>query len=96
MTNVRSTAYRRVVETLRDLGPAKLWPEEQARIREAADALLFCHDLATDRAARDAVLDVAVVGEHLIDSERWTPERTQRLLDDIWTCGPASVEALAA
>jgi hypothetical protein len=45
---------------------------------------------------RDAVLDVAVVGEHLIDSERWTPERTQRLLDDIWTCGPASVEALAA
>ena len=53
MNSLRATAYRRVVKTLRDLGAAKLWPAEQACIREAADALLFCRDL-DDNDARHA------------------------------------------
>jgi hypothetical protein len=88
MTSVRANAYRRVVQTLRDLGPAKLWPAEQTCIREAADALLFCRDLHRDVAAREALGAVAVLSDDLIDTERWTPRRAQRLLDDVWACGP--------
>jgi hypothetical protein len=88
MTSARATAYRRVIQMLRDLGPAKLWPAEQARIREAADALLFCTDLAGDRAARAALSAVATLGDDLIHAERWSPERVQRLVDDVWACGP--------
>jgi hypothetical protein len=24
-----------------------------------------------------------------VDASRWTPERAQRMLDDVWACGPA-------
>ena len=41
MTNERTQAYGRVVKTLDELGPSKLLPAEQARIREAADCLFF-------------------------------------------------------
>jgi hypothetical protein len=88
MTSVRANAYRRVLDTLRDVGPAKLWPAEQACIREAADALFFCRVLFGDGAAKEALGAVVALGDSLIDSERWTPVRTQRLLDDVWACGP--------
>jgi hypothetical protein len=87
MTSLRATAYRRVVKTLRDLGAAKLWPAEQACIREAADALLFCRDLDEDDARR-ALAAVTVLADELIDAQRWTPLRALQLLDDIWACGP--------
>jgi hypothetical protein len=87
MTNLRATAYRRVVKTLRDLGAAKLWPAEQACIREAADALLFCRDLDEDDARR-ALAAVTALADELIDAQRWTPLRALQLLDDIWACGP--------
>ena len=41
MTSDRTQAYGRVVKTLEDLGPAKLQPAEQERIRDAADNLIF-------------------------------------------------------
>jgi hypothetical protein len=88
MTSVRASAYRRVLQTLRDMGPAKLWPAEQACIREAADALLFCRDLRRDGAAKEALADLAVLGDDLVDTDRWTSRRAQRLLDDVWGCGP--------
>jgi hypothetical protein len=87
MTSLRATAYRRVVKTLRDLGAAKLWPAEQACIREAADALLFCRDLDEDDARR-ALAAVTALADELIDAQRWTPLRALQLLDDIWACGP--------
>jgi hypothetical protein len=87
MTSLRATAYRRVVKTLRDLGAAKLWPAEQACIREAADALLFCRDL-DDNDARHAVAAVSALADDLIDAQRWTALRAMQLLDDIWACGP--------
>jgi hypothetical protein len=69
------------------MGAAKLWPAEQACIREAADALLFCSDLAEEDARR-ALAALAVLTDDLIDAERWTPQRAQQLLDDLWACGP--------
>jgi hypothetical protein len=91
MTNPRATAYRRVLQTIRDIGPAKLWPAEQACIREAADALLFCHDLGLDADAHAAVAAVTRLADDLIDAERMTPVSGHRLLDDIWACGPSAV-----
>jgi hypothetical protein len=70
------------------MGPAKLWPTEQACVREAADALLFCTDLRDDAAAREALSAVAILSDDLIDAGRWTPQRVHRLIDDIWACGP--------
>ena len=88
MTTHRAIAYRRVIQTLRDMGPAKLLPAEQACLRDAADTLLFCTEPDADGAGQLALAAVAVLTDDLIDSERWTLERAQRLLDDVWACGP--------
>ena len=82
MTTVRSSAYRRVVKTLRDVGPAKLWPAEQECIREAADTLLFCSDL-DDPDGRRALTAVAVLTDDLIDVAL-DAASCQQLVDDIW------------
>ena len=95
MTSQRARAYARVTKTLRELGPAKLLPSEQARIRVAADILIFSADpLAAD--ARAAQLDIAALCGHLTASERWRPERAGLLLHDVWGCGPSVPSALAA
>jgi len=73
---------------LRDIGPAGLWPREQACIRDAADALLFCHDIAADDEARAAIAVVTRLADELTQAERMTPARARTLLDDIWACGP--------
>jgi hypothetical protein len=88
MDSLRAGAYGRVMWTLRELGPTKLWPAEQGCVREAADALLFCADRGMEPAALDAIAGVIVLGEVLIHAGRWTPERVRRLIDDIWACGP--------
>ena len=56
------------------MGPAKLWPAEQAIIREAADALVFATDLANEE-ARTALAAAAALTDDLIDAERWTAPR---------------------
>jgi hypothetical protein len=58
MSPERTQAYRRVVQTLKELGPSKLLEPEQDRVRSAADSLIFCGDLAHDDAARHALEDV--------------------------------------
>jgi len=97
MTSDRAKAYRRVVMTVRDMGPAKLWPPEQACIRDAADTLLFCGDLRGDD-ARTAFAAAATLTDALVEAGRWTSFRARRLLDDIWACGPgaAMLETAAA
>ena len=96
MTSKRARAYARVMVTLRDLGPAKLLPAEQSRIRLAADTLLFCADLAGDPSARATCADVDALCAHLSRSGRWAPERAGRLFDDLWACGPGLSTPLAA
>ena len=75
------------MNTLADLGPAKLLDDEVDRLREAADTLLFTEDMADDN-ARNAIRDARGVIDHLVDSGRWTEERAGRLADDLAACGP--------
>jgi hypothetical protein len=96
MTSDRARAYARVMKTLTDLGPAKLRSSEQALIRLAADALLFCADIVNDRSARAAFADFDAMRERLIASGRWAPDRADQLGDDVWACGPAFGVALRA
>jgi N12 class adenine-specific DNA methylase len=87
MTSDRTQAYGRVVKTLEDIGPAKLQPAEQDRIREAADTLIFAADLDE---ARAALADVDMLIEHLVASGRWTSERAEQLGSDLLACGPVT------
>jgi hypothetical protein len=91
MTSERTQAYGRVVQTLDELGPTKLQPAEQSRIRDAADTLIFASELAE---AREALLDMGELAELLVTSGRWLEERVDRLIDDLLGCGPeAALEA---
>jgi hypothetical protein len=93
MTSDRAFAYQRVLTILRDTGPPKLWPSEQAIIREAADALVLSADLSSEE-ARLALAAVLVLTDDLIDAERWAPSRARQLLDDVWACGPGEAFGL--
>jgi hypothetical protein len=87
MTSDRTQAYGRVIRTLEDLGPAKLQPVEQERIREAADNLIFAAGLED---AGSALADVELLAEHLVSSGRWTSERAEQLVNDLLACGPVA------
>ncbi len=87
MNTERTQAYGRVVKTLDELGPTKLQPAEQDRIREAADTLIFA---SSANESRDALRDVDALAEHLVASGRWTQERADALVDDLATCGPVA------
>ncbi len=92
----RSDAYGRVVQTLRDLGPSKLLPAEQDTIREAADTLFFTEDVLADEAATDALVAVEDLVTKLIESDRWSADRAERLLGDVLACGPSPLGAASA
>ena len=85
MTSERTQAYGRVLRTLEDVGPTKLHDSEQARIREAADTLLFAASLEE---AREALADVDALADHLVAASRWTEARAAGLAQDILACGP--------
>jgi hypothetical protein len=87
MTSDRTQAYARVVKLLEDIGPAKLLPAEQERIREAADTLIFATGVDDARTALD---DVDALVDHLVSSGRWTPERAEQLAVDLLACGPVT------
>ncbi|MDX6691773.1 MAG: hypothetical protein QOG15_3230 [Solirubrobacteraceae bacterium] len=84
MDNDRSQAYGRVMKLLADDGPAKLLPAEQETIRTAADALLFEGD------AYDELSAVEDLAQHLVESDRWLPERARKLVDDVAACGTSA------
>ena len=87
MNSERTQAYGRVVKTLEDLGPAKLQSAEQARVREAADTLIFAADPDETRAA---MADVETLAERLVASDRWSEERAKQLVEDLMACGPVT------
>ena len=84
----RSNAYRRVMQTLDDMGPSKLLESEQQRIRDAADNLIFSSDLVGDADALQALEDVEALCRILVASGRWEHATAARLADDIFQCGP--------
>jgi len=83
----RTQAYGRVIKTLEDLGPTKLQPSEQERVRDAADNLIFAADLDD---ARATLADVDALSEHLIGTGRWSEERAEALVQDLLACGPVT------
>ena len=93
MTNNRTQAYGRVVKTLDELGPSKLLPAEQARIRDAADTLIFASDVEE---TRDALRDMGRLAEVLVASGRWLEQTVDRLVEDLLACGPTQIPESAA
>lgn len=88
MTTNRARAYGRVMTLIEELGPAKLHAPEQQAIRDAADALLFTTDVASDEEAKAALARVDAVVQTLIDSDRLIPETADAVLDAVEACGP--------
>jgi hypothetical protein len=96
MTPERARAYQRVVRTVRAVGPSSLLADEQRRIREAADQLIFTHDLDADVAARMALVDIDRLCRALVESGRWGHGGAMRLARDVAACGPALAPELRA
>jgi hypothetical protein len=88
MNSDRAHAYGRLMRTIREDGPVALEPSESALVREAADALLFCENLAADDEARNGLTRVGDLAGDLVGSGRWGPDRAEQLLRDIECCGP--------
>lgn len=88
MSPQRADAYRRVLETLANLGPSKLLPEEQDRIRRAADELIFSAELDQDPGARAALSDIETLRRSLVSSGRWELMTAEQLAADVRACGP--------
>ena len=96
MTAERAAAYRRVIQTLIDLGPSKLLTSEQDLIRDAADSLVFSPDQPRDGMAHDALEVVERLCRALVDSGRWIESSAMRLADDVAACGPTLLPELKA
>ena len=85
MNSERTEAYGRVLRRLADVGASMLHAPEQARIRDAADTLIFS---ATLDDARAALEDVDALCEHLVATGRWTEESAAELANELLACGP--------
>jgi hypothetical protein len=96
MSPERASAYRRVIQTLSELGPTKLQDRELERIREAADTLVFSRDMVENDAAQDALSEVEHLLRRLVDSGRWERVTANRLARDVVDCGPAQAPELRA
>jgi hypothetical protein len=96
MSPERTQAYGRVMHTLNELGPSKLLADEQERIREAADTLIFSADLIEDPATVEALGDIETLCAALVESGRWTEITGARLAKDLRECGPELVPARQA
>jgi len=75
-------------------GEAALEPVEQEILREAADAMLFCEDIALDDDARDALARVSDLAGQLVGAGRWDPELAEQVLQDFEACGPPQLVRL--
>jgi hypothetical protein len=87
MTPERSAAYRRLMNLV-DCFENALLPEELQQVREAADALLFCDTLETDREAREALRTAGDLVLRRVVSGCPVGAVADRLLVDLVSCGP--------
>lgn len=83
------------MQTLAELGPSKLLGDEQDRLRDAADTLIFSQKPLDDE-ARDALIGTERLCRALVDSGRWQEATAMRLADDVADCGPARPDLLKA
>ena len=96
MTGERAAAYRRLIQTLNELGASTVGSREQDVIRHAADSLIFSRDLLQDDAAREALQDVERLCCVLVDTGRLEPTSATRIASDISQCGPPPPAELKA
>ena len=96
MTRDRAHAYRRVIQTLDELGASILGSREQDVIRDAADSLIFSRDLLGDDAAREALQDVERLCRALVETGRLAQISAARIASDISQCGPPPPAELEA
>ncbi len=92
----RAAAYRRVMQTLADVGPAKLHEAEEQRLRHAADNLIFSWTLEEDLEAREAIDDVERLSRALAESGRWEQAAAAHLAALVLECGPERAPAAEA
>jgi hypothetical protein len=90
VTSRRAEAYGRVVRILEGPDAWQLRPDEVARIREAADSLVFCEDVDLDPDARDAADEIADLAVDLVESGRWDEDTAEGLVSDVLACGPVA------
>lgn len=82
MNKQRAESYLKVMAVLDSEGGVTLRPDETLTLRTAADVLFF------DEEGRSEAMDAAKeVITRLVDSERWTDERADRLSSDLDGCG---------
>ena len=94
MTPERDQAYGRLMEIASTEGAEALKPEERTLLRESADAVFFCADIALDEEAREALAQIGDLTGTLVGSERWEPARAERVMQDLEGCGPAQLVRL--
>jgi len=94
VTPERSKAYGRLMKVISLTGESALEPAEQEVLREAADAMFFCEDIALDDDARAALARVSDLAGQLVGAERWDPELAEQVLQDLEACGPAQLVRL--
>jgi hypothetical protein len=82
------------MKTVSATGEDALEPAEQEILREAADAMFFCEDIALDDDARDALARVSDLAGELVGAERWDPELAEQVLQDLEACGPPQLVRL--
>jgi len=94
VTPERSKAYGRLMKVIAVEGDGALEPAEQELLREAADAMFFCEDVAQDDDARDGLARVSDLAGQLVGAERWDPELAEQVLQDLEACGPPQLVRL--
>jgi hypothetical protein len=94
VTPERSEAYGRIMRIVSADGSERLEPDEQALLREAADALFFSEDIGADPEARDALAHANDLAGNLVGAERWSPDYAEQVLQDLEACGPAQLVRL--
>jgi len=82
MNQQRADAYLKVMGVLGTEGGVTLRPDEASVIRHAADVLFFDEDGRSE--ATDAAKEII---DRVVESERWSDERGERLRADLDGCG---------
>ena len=82
MNAQRAESYLKVVSVLDSEGGVTLRPDEVIKLRHAADTLFF-----EEEGRSEAVEKAKAVLSRVVESERWSEERADRLSDDIEGCG---------
>jgi hypothetical protein len=78
------------MRTVRQEGAGALDADEQALLRQAADAVFFSEDVEQDAEAREGLAEAGELAGRLVGDGRWTSDQAEQLLQDLEDCGPVA------